>query len=71
MANAKTWRIKKWWMSKFEDFLRASSAGHLAVGLIRVGSWALTSPNLPSDLIEERELMCYYIDWLKQIKKEK
>ena len=35
MANAKTWRIKKWWMSKFEEVLRTSSAGHLAVGLIR------------------------------------
>ena len=35
MANAQTWRIKKLTMSKFEEFLRNSSAGHLAVGLIR------------------------------------
>ena len=30
-----TWRLKKRWVSKFEEFLKTSSAGHLAVGLIR------------------------------------
>ena len=35
MASAQAWRIKKQWASKFEEFLRTSSAGHLAVSLIR------------------------------------
>ena len=34
-ANAQAWKIKKRWVSKFEEFLRTSSAGHLAAGLIR------------------------------------
>ena len=35
MATAQAWSIKKRWASKFEEFLRTSSAGHLAVSLIR------------------------------------
>ena len=35
MASAQAWSIKKRWASKFEEFLRTSSAGHLAVSLIR------------------------------------
>ena len=35
MASAQAWRIKKQWASKFEEFLRTTSAGHLAVSLIR------------------------------------
>ena len=34
MASAQAWSIKKRWASKFEEFLRTSSAGHLAVSLI-------------------------------------
>ena len=34
-ASAQAWSIKKRWASKFEEFLRTSSAGHLAVSLIR------------------------------------
>ena len=33
-TNAQTQRIKKQCLSKFEEFLRFSSAGHLAVGVI-------------------------------------
>ena len=33
-ASAQVWNIKKRWASKFEEFLRTSSAGHLAVSLI-------------------------------------
>ena len=35
MASAQAWSIKKRWASKFEEFLRTSSAGHLAVSLIK------------------------------------
>ena len=35
MASVQAWSIKKQWASKFEEFLRTSSAGHLAVSLIR------------------------------------
>ena len=35
MASAQAWKIKKLGASKFEEFLRSSSAGHLAVSLIR------------------------------------
>ena len=35
MASVQAWSIKKRWASKFEEFLRTSSAGHLAVSLIR------------------------------------
>ena len=35
MASAQAWSIKKRWASKFEEFLRTSSAGHLAVSLTR------------------------------------
>ena len=27
MASAQAWSIKKWWASKYEEFLRPSSAG--------------------------------------------
>ena len=33
MATSQTWKIKKRWLSKFEEILRTST--HLAVGLIR------------------------------------
>ena len=35
MASAQAWSIKKRWASKFKEFLRTSSVGHLAVSLIR------------------------------------
>ena len=35
MASVQAWSIKKRWASKFEEFLRSSSAGHLTVSLIR------------------------------------
>ena len=35
MASVQAWSIKKRWASKFEEFLRTSSACHLAVSLIR------------------------------------
>ena len=35
MASAQAWSIEKRWASKFEEFLRTSSAGHLAVSLIK------------------------------------
>ena len=35
MASAQAWSIKKQWASQFEEFLRISSAGHLAASLIR------------------------------------
>ena len=35
MASAQAWSIKKRWASKFEEFLRTSSVGHLALSLIR------------------------------------
>ena len=35
MTSVHAWSIKKRWASKFEEFLRNFSAGHLAVSLIR------------------------------------
>ena len=35
MASAQAWRIKNQWAFKFEEFLRTSSDGNLAVSLIR------------------------------------
>ena len=35
MASAQAWSIKKRWASKFEEFLRTSSTGHLAMDFIR------------------------------------
>ena len=34
-ANTQSWRIKKQWACKFEKKIRASSPGHLAMGIIR------------------------------------
>ena len=56
MASVQAWRIKKHSVSKFEEFLRTSSVGHLAVVLIKkdcvytkcqITEWIFNFPTRP------------------------